>query len=205
MEKSKEKLEKEKLQAEIDQLSKPFYLKPAFLSIISSSLFAAITIFVTLRISTSDKLAKIDKRELDIRTRELQIKEDSLKSSLQQLELKIENLDNVFESKNNSLDRRFEQKSDSLDNLFFVRLKEIQGELKYIEKYMGDYAKGYSYSFVHKRKSTRDTIKKYVPNFQLQFANWLEKSMAEAIRTSNSKTLQKVDLKADLEEFKLKN
>jgi hypothetical protein len=205
MAKTIEELEKEKLRAEIDEIKKPFYLKPSFLSIITSSLFAAITIFITLRISNSEELEKIEKRELDLRTKELSLREDSLLVSLDRLEQRIEVLDSEYLLKKELLDKNFMSRSDSLDQLYFFKLKTVESELEFIEKYMNDYANGYAHSFAFLNKATIDTVKKYVPNKQPQFAKWLEKSMRVAILKSNSKNLQKVKLKLEMEEFGLRN
>ncbi len=180
-----EELEKQKVHEEIRQLAKPFYLKPSFLSIISSSIFAALTIYFTIKISNDEALKELDQRELGIQTTKLQIKQERLKESVSKFEAK---------------EKYFK---DSLTIKFRTDLLKLEYKLKEISLYIDDYRKSYANGRLS-NQIVKSRISEYVkPDQEKEFRRWFYIELNRAIDLSNKRSLKQIELEKKISEYKI--
>ncbi|MEH0154786.1 hypothetical protein V6R21_11645 [Limibacter armeniacum] len=196
---SKEELEALKLQAEIDEIKKPFYKKATFLSLISSTLFAALTIISTIVYNNSTQKKEVEAKLLELTTKQLELKEDSL-------ETKIAILEKEYAHKRQELENSYLKKEEELKVEYFKKLKDIEYTLADIQKdYLNNYTDGFVSTYVDKRITTQGVLDNYLPkDKQLGFKKWLKGAIGYSIKRSNERAFEQLKKRVDLEEFKLK-
>ncbi len=182
MEKTKDELEIIKLKEEISNLKRPFFLRPEFLSIVLSSLFAAFTIWVSISQVNKEKMEQLktlnialDNKLNDFDRKQLEVEKASLISSIEELKVKENNL------------------KDSLFIKYNKDLLEIERNLEDIFNYtVEDYSIEYANTYV-KSESVTNAISDFVVNDQKAgFRKWLYSSTRRAIDKSNNRSMEKV-------------
>lgn len=191
MEETTEELQRIKLEHDINLLRRKFYQRPEFLSIIFSSIFAAIAIFSSIYFSNSKELEelKIAKQALDnqvyeINNQKLSEREESLKASIKALEEKEKNL------------------NDSINFKYKKKLLSLEKDLKNIRDfYIRDYAVGYSNAAL-KSKRIKTRIALYVKENKVKnFEKWLYSELKRGIDISTQRTLDKIDFEMKINNF----
>ena len=182
MEHSKQELELIKLKEEIKNLRKPFYKRPEFLSIILSSLFAAVTIFISIRTANKEALDELKSRNIELSNKindfdrkNLEIDKAALETSVSNLQLKEKNL------------------KDSLFINYNRDLLELERKMEDIfDYYIQDYSIGYANTYV-KSKQVNGAIGEFiVKGKEADFKKWLYASTRRAIDKSNRRSMEQV-------------
>ncbi len=190
---TREELEIEKLKQELKNLKKPILLRPEFLSIILSSIIAAVTIYFSVIEAKSDELEQVKSEKIQLANQintktslDLKSKENKLKESIEKLKMKEKNL------------------KDSLNQKFVEDLLILENKLKEIRLFIDDYRVGYSKSRL-KNKRTIEQIERYVDIEKREgFKRWLYSELNRAIDKSNKRSLDQIELRRKLSEYKIK-
>jgi hypothetical protein len=196
MEHSQEDLERIKLSEEIRNLKRPFFLRPQFLSIVLSSLFAAITIYFSIAATNKNELDELKAKNITLDNkinsfdrRQLVLEKAALEKSIKALKIKETNL------------------RDSLFIQYNKDLIEMENSLEEIANYyVEDYSIGYANSYV-KSIQVNQAINEFVVNGKdSKFKEWLYGSTKRAIDKSNKRSMDKVlneiGLKLKLNQYK---
>lgn len=190
---TKEELEIIKLRQEIKQLKRPVFLRPEFLSIVLSSIFAAATIYFTIVKAESEDLKnkiaeniRLSNQINEIKSLELRDKEQHLQNSIDQLKIKESNL------------------KDSLNIKFQRDLLVLENKLKDIRLYINEYRVGYSNSRL-KSTSVINSMEKFVkPEEEKNFRQWFYNELNRAIDISNRRSLDQIELERKISEYNIK-
>lgn len=188
---NKDELEIEKLRQEIKNLKKPILLRPEFLSIVFSSIFAAATIYFSILKAKSEELETLKSEKIQLANQinqktslDLKSKEEQLKQSIVQLEIKEDHL------------------RDSLNHKFIEDLLILENKLKEIRLYIDEYKVGYSNARL-KSKYNLKLMDEYVKQEkQEDFKRWFYRELNMAIDRSNTRSLNQIELERKLSEYK---
>jgi hypothetical protein len=190
---SKEELEIVKLEQEITNLKKKFYERPEFLSIIVSSVFAALALYTSLVQARSSELEEVKTENTrlanqinDFEKRRLQVQKEEIEQSIDDLKVKEQTLE------------------DSLNNKFMRDMLVLEDRLKGAKKYIEEYSISYSNEYVDSR-FVKDSMDQFIkPDQQEAFKRWLYSALRRAIALSNDRTIEKIELERKLIEYSIK-
>ncbi len=190
---TKEELEIVKLEAEIRNLKRKFYSRPEFLSIIFSSLFAALALYISLVQARSSQLEEAKTENLRLAN---QINEYE--------KLKIQTQKEDIEESIIALKIREKTLEDSINKKFMRDMLVLEDKLKGTKKYIEDYSISYSNEFVDSRFAENAMNRFVIPEQKEGYKRWLYSALRRAIKLSNDRSIEKIELERKLIEYSIK-
>lgn len=190
---TKEELEIVKLEQEIRNLKRKFYARPEFLSIIVSSVFAALALYTSLVQARSSQLEDLKTENTRLANQinsfeklRIQEQKEGIEQSIEDLKMKEKTLE------------------DSLNNKFMRDMLVLEDRLKGAKKYIDEYSISYSNEYVDSR-FVEDSMDQFIIADQKEaFKRWLYAALRRAIALSNDRTIEKIELERKLIEYKIK-